>query len=71
VRDKLEKLVTEMVDRGILYEDALQAFERTFLATVLRRNDNNLSHAARELRIHRNTLARKVAELQLKAKPGR
>ena len=61
MRDRLERLVDEMVERGILFEDALQAFERTFIAKVLERTDGNLSEAARELRIHRNTLSRKLA----------
>ena len=55
-----------MVERGILFEDALQAFERTFIAKVLARTNGNLSEAARELRIHRNTLSRKIAEHKLK-----
>jgi DNA-binding NtrC family response regulator len=66
LRDRLERLVSEMVERGIFFEDALQAFEKTFIAKVLERTDGNLSEAARELRIHRNTLARKMAEHHLK-----
>jgi len=66
VRDRLERLVAEMVERGILFEDALHAFERTFIARVLERTDGNLSEAARELRIHRNTLSRKIAEHKLR-----
>jgi DNA-binding NtrC family response regulator len=66
VRDRLERLVAEMVERGILFEDAVQAFEKTFIAKVLERTRGNVSDAARELRIHRNTLSRKIAEHRLK-----
>jgi DNA-binding NtrC family response regulator len=66
VRDRLERLVSEMVERGILFEDALHAFEKTFIAKVLERTGGNLSEAARELRIHRNTLSRKIADHRLK-----
>jgi DNA-binding NtrC family response regulator len=66
VRERLEHLVEEMVERGILFEDAVGAFERTFIARVLDRADGNLSAAARELRIHRNTLSRKMAELKIR-----
>jgi DNA-binding NtrC family response regulator len=66
VRDRLERLVAEMVERGILFEDALHAFEKTFIAKVLERTGGNLSDAARELRIHRNTLSRKMTEHRLK-----
>lgn len=66
MRDRLERLVSEMVEGGILFEDALLAFEKTFIAKVLERTGGNVSDAARELRIHRNTLTRKMAEHHLK-----
>jgi DNA-binding NtrC family response regulator len=66
VRERLEHLIEEMVERGILFEDAVGAFERTFIAKVLDRADGNLSATARELRIHRNTLSRKMSELKIR-----
>jgi DNA-binding NtrC family response regulator len=66
VRERLERLIDEMVERGILFEDAVNAFERAFIAKVLDRTDGNLTVAARELRIHRNTLSRKVAAHKLR-----
>jgi DNA-binding NtrC family response regulator len=66
VRDRLEHLIGEMVDRGILFEDAVGAFERAFILRVLDRANGNLSAAARELRIHRNTLSRKMGELKIR-----
>ena len=66
MRERLEHLIGEMVERGILFEDAVGAFERTFITKVLDRTDGNLSAAARELRIHRNTLSRKIAELKIR-----
>lgn len=66
VREGLERLIGEMVERGILFEDAVGAFERTFIVKVLERHGGNLTAAARELRIHRNTLSRKMAELKMR-----
>ena len=66
MRERLERLIDEMVDRGILFEDAVGAFERTFITKVLDRADGNLTAAAQELRIHRNTLSRKMAELKIR-----
>jgi len=66
VREQLEKLIQEMVDRGLLYEDALRVFERAFIAQVLARTNGNLSRAADTLGIHRNTLSRKVAAYRLR-----
>ena len=35
MRDQLEKLVNEMFDRGILFEDARREFERRFISRAL------------------------------------
>ena len=60
MKSRLEALVNEMVERGILYEDAVEEFEKHFIMSVLKRTNGNLSKAAEELRIHRNTLSKRV-----------
>ncbi len=68
MREQLEKLIGEMVDRGILYVDAQREFEKRFITRMLARCDGNLSRTAAALGIHRNTLSRKMAELKLRRK---
>jgi Fis family transcriptional regulator, factor for inversion stimulation protein len=65
LKQQLEDLVTEMVDRGILFPDAKREFEKRFIARVLQRHKGNLSRAAEDLRIHRNTLGKKIEEFKL------
>ncbi len=60
MKSRLEALVIEMVDRGIMFEDAVKEFEKQFIMCVLNRTNGNLSKAAEELRIHRNTLSKRV-----------
>jgi len=67
VKQQLEALVTEMVDRGILFAEAKREFEKKFIARVLQRHRGNLSRAAKDLRIHRNTLGKKIDELKIQA----
>jgi DNA-binding NtrC family response regulator len=67
VRDLLERLVTEMVDRGIDFEDGRREFDKAFIGRMLQKCDGNLGKAADKLGMHRNTLARKIHELQIKA----
>ena len=62
----LDTLVTEMVAKGVHYEDALREFDKRFIASVLDRADGNLCKAADTLGVHRNTLARKMKELKIK-----
>jgi Fis family transcriptional regulator, factor for inversion stimulation protein len=66
VRDQLEKLVQEMLDKGILYDDARREFEKMFISRALQRSKGNLCEAAELLGLHRNTIARKVTEYRIK-----
>lgn len=63
----LEQLVSQMVEKGVQYEDALREFDRRFIVEVVGKSDGNLSKAADTLGVHRNTLARKIKELKIKA----
>jgi len=65
VKQQLEALVTEMIDKGILFDDAKREFEKRFISRVLQRHRGNLSRAAKDLRIHRNTLGKKIEEYRL------
>jgi DNA-binding NtrC family response regulator len=65
VRELLDRLVAQMVEGGIAFEDGRREFERRFIAQVLDETGGHLSEAAARLGIHRNTLARKLVELDL------
>jgi len=65
VKDQLEGLVTQMVDRGILFDEAIGEFEKRFIKRTLERADGNQCRAAKMLGIHRNTLSRKMGEYKL------
>ncbi|PYR94604.1 MAG: histidine kinase [Acidobacteria bacterium] len=66
IRDQLEKLVAELLDKGVLYDDARREFEKLFIARALQRSDGNLGNAAEMLGVHRNTIARKMSEYRIK-----
>jgi DNA-binding protein Fis len=65
VKDQLETLVGQMVDRGILFDEAVNEFEKKFITRVLDHSKGNQSRAARLLGIHRNTLSRKIGLYKL------
>lgn len=60
MKDQLEGLVIQMVERGILFDEAVGEFEKRFIKRVLERSNGNQSRAAEALGIHRNTLSRKI-----------
>lgn len=66
MRDQLEKLVHEMLDKGILYEDARREFEKMFISRALQRSKGSVGDAADLLGMHRNTVARKMTQYRIK-----
>ena len=62
----MDKLVAEMLEKGVLYEDARREFEKMFISRALQRTRGNLGDAAELLGLHRNTIARKIAEYRIK-----
>jgi DNA-binding NtrC family response regulator len=66
VRDQLDTLVQQMLDRGVRYEDARSEFERVFITRALQRSKGCVADAAILLGLHRNTVARKMAEYRIR-----
>jgi DNA-binding NtrC family response regulator len=66
VREILDQLVAEMVDKGIRYEDAQREFDKRFIARVIQQSAGNLTRAADTLGVHRNTLTRKMKDLKIR-----
>ena len=66
VRDQLDRLVQEMLDKGILYDDARREFEKMFITRALQRSKGSVGDAADLLGLHRNTVARKMTEYRIR-----
>ena len=65
MKDQLEALVAQMHSTGILYSEAVREFKKRFIMNVLEQNKGNQCKAAEELGMHRNTLSRTLAELDM------
>ena len=66
LREQLDRLIDDLVARGVRYDDAQREFEKRFIAHVLAKSDGNLCKAADLLGMHRNTLSRKISEYRLR-----
>lgn len=67
MKDQLEGLVAQMIERGIVFDEAVEEFEKRFIKRVLERTGGNQSKAAQVLGIHRNTLSRKIEQYKLES----
>ena len=61
----LDSLVLQMHGAGLSYNDAVREFKKRFILEVLARHRGNQCKAAEELGMHRNTLSRTLAELDM------
>jgi Fis family transcriptional regulator len=65
VKRDLDNLVLQMHVAGVAYTDAVREFKKRFILEVLARHRGNQCKAAEELGMHRNTLSRTLAELEM------
>jgi DNA-binding NtrC family response regulator len=70
MKAQLDRLIAQMEGEGMFLQDAVAAVERQYIIIVLGRTNGNQVKAARALGIHRNTLARKIAEYGLQEVSG-
>ena len=68
MKEALESLVREMIEKHIRLDEAVSAFEKKFVQTVLASTKGNQCKAAEILGIHRNSLSRKIAVHKLNGK---
>ena len=66
MRDQLEQLIQQMLDKGIRYDEARREFEKVFITRALQRSKGSVGDAATLLGLHRNTVARKMTEYRIK-----
>ncbi len=71
LKERLESLCIEMIDRGILFPEAREQFEKSFISEVLRRYDGNIVRAAQKLKIHRNTLSKHIRRYKTAGRKSR
>ena len=65
MKEKLESLVAEMIERRIYLDEAMDEFEKRFIQNALNKTGGNQTKAAQVLGVHRNTLNRKIAQHKL------
>jgi Fis family transcriptional regulator len=65
LKRELDALVTQMHSAGMSYADSVRQFKRRYILEVLAHHKGNQCKAATELGMHRNTLSRTLAELDL------
>ena len=71
MKEQMEALVNQLIERGIKLEEALGELEKKFIKKALDSEKGNQSKVSRILGIHRNTLSRKISLYGLNHNPKR
>ena len=65
MKREMDGLITQMHSAGIPYSEAVRQFKKRYILEVLAHHKGNQCKAAEELGMHRNTLSRTLAELDM------
>lgn len=65
MKRELDILVSQMHAGGVDYTEAVRQFKKRYILEVLAHHKGNQCKAADELGMHRNTLSRTLAELDM------
>ena len=65
MKRELDSLVIQMHSAGVSYSEAVRQFKRRYILEVLAQHKGNQCKAAEALGMHRNTLSRTLAELEM------
>lgn len=65
LRGKLVALVKELVDHDIDLQFAKKELEALYISEILSANQGNIGASARALGMHRNTLSKRIKELDI------
>ena len=65
MKRELDGLIVQMYSAGVPEAEAVRQFKKRYILEVLAHHKGNQCKAAEELGMHRNTLSRTLAELDL------
>ena len=68
IHKKMEIIIKELVDKELLFRDAMREFEKIYIETASKKYSGNMTKIAKALGIHRNTLNNRVRSLKISKK---
>ncbi len=68
IHKKMEIMIKEIVDKELLFRDAMREFEKIYIETASKKYGGNKTRISKALGIHRNTLNNRVRSLKISKK---
>lgn len=60
IDERMQKIITELLDAGVPLKQAKEAFEQKYITIAKRMRSGNITKAAKLLGVHRNTVMSKM-----------
>jgi len=67
IKNQMKILAGKAVNsRYLFYKEIIEEFEKTLLQALLEKNDHNVLKMSASVKLHRNTIAKKLRKLKIK-----
>lgn len=71
IKKQMKIVALKAANAKLFYKEILEEFERTLLQTLLDRYDSNLVKMSLNIKLHRNTISKKIKKYRIKEKKGK
>ena len=66
MKESLHRFVRKMIEHQFTIDETRDMVEKVYIEKVLEQYGHNVSEAARQMQMHRNTLSRKIKSLGIR-----
>ena len=68
IKRQMKIIAAKAVNSKLYYKEIIEEFERTLLQTLLEKYDFNVSRISPNIKLHRNSITKKMKKLKIKEK---
>lgn len=68
IKKQMKVLAHKAAHSKLYFKEILEEFEKTLLQAILEKYDYNLLKMSMDIKLHRNTIARKISKLKIRGK---
>lgn len=68
IKQQMKILAHKAVNSRLFYKEIMEEFERTLFQSLLDKYDSNLCKISLQIKLHRNTIAKKLKRLKIREK---
>ena len=68
IKKQMKILAYKAANSRLFYKEVMEEFEKTLLQAILEKYDHTLLKISMDIKLHRNTIARKMKKLKIREK---